>query len=229
MQQYKKDFIEFLVKSGILTFGQFTTKSGRQTPYFINTGNYRLGSQLARLGDFYARALLENLGRSFDNLFGPAYKGIALAVTTAIALSERNRYDVSITYNRKEAKDHGEKGTLIGHQYTGSERVVIIEDVITAGTSIRESMDILAACGNPRVVGVIVSVDRRERGSGALSAIEEIGQEFHIPIFSIVNVEEIITTLHNRPLEGKVYLDDAMKQKMLAYLAEYGPQKNMDL
>lgn len=229
MQQYKQDFIEFLVKSGILTFGQFTTKSGRLTPYFINTGNYRLGSQLARLGDFYACALWENLGRGFDNLFGPAYKGIALAVTAAIALSQRFKHDVSITYNRKEAKDHGEKGTLIGHQYTGGERVVIIEDVITAGTSIRESMDILAASGNPRVVGVIVSVDRRERGSGTLSAIEEISQEFHLPIFPIVSVEEIITALHNHPLEGKIYLDDAMKQKMLAYLAEYGPQKNMDL
>jgi len=223
MQQYKQDFIEFLVRSGILTFGQFTTKSGRLTPYFINTGNYRLGSQLARLGDFYACALWENLGLSFDNLYGPAYKGIPLAVTAAIALSQRFNHDVSITYNRKEAKDHGEGGTLIGHRYTGSERVVIIEDVITAGTSIRESLAILAACGQPRVVGVIISVDRRERGSGNLSAIEELGQEFQLPIYPIVTVDEIITALHNRPIEGQVYLDDAMRQKMLDYLAKYGP------
>jgi len=163
IQPYQAEFIEFLVRCGVLTFGDFVTKSGRQTPYFINTGNYHTGSQLNQLGHFYGQALLNNLGPEFDNLYGPAYKGIPLAVTTAIALQNQYNHDVSVTYNRKEAKDHGEGGSLIGHKYNGSEKVAIVEDVITAGTSVRESMEILAANNNPQVAGVIVSVDRMER------------------------------------------------------------------
>lgn len=222
MQRYKTDFIEFLVRSGALTFGDFTTKSGRQTPYFINTGNYRTGQQLARLGEFYAAALAEQLGNRFDNLYGPAYKGISLAVAASIALAQAHDHDVSVTYNRKEAKDHGEKGALIGHQYTGAERVVIIEDVITAGTSIRESMTILQANNDPVVTAVIVSVDRMERGVGPISAIEEIKKEFYLPVYPIVTVRDIIAHLHNRPLDGQVYLDDQVKQQMETYLTTYG-------
>ena len=155
MQQYQTDFITFLVRSGVLTFGDFTTKSGRKTPYFINTGNYRNGNQLARLGGFYGAALVEHFDESFDNLYGPAYKGIPLAVATSIALSRGCEMNVTVTYNRKEAKDHGEGGSFIGHRYDGSERVVIIEDVITAGTSVRESMALLKANGNPTVTGLI--------------------------------------------------------------------------
>lgn len=222
MQSYKTEFVEFLVRTGALTFGDFVTKSGRKTPYFINTGNYRLASQLEKLGAFYAQALIDNVGNNFDNLYGPAYKGIPLAVAAAIALHRNHSRDVSVTYNRKEAKDHGEKGTLVGHQYAGSERVVIIEDVITAGTSVRESMALLNANNNPDVVAVLVSVDRMERGRGELSAIDETAQQFRLPVFAIVTIKDIIAHLHNRPLDGKVYLDDPTKERIDAYLNRYG-------
>ncbi|MBN1846086.1 MAG: orotate phosphoribosyltransferase [Sedimentisphaerales bacterium] len=222
MEPYKEEFITFLVRCGVLTFGRFQTKSGRTTPYFINTGNYRTGEQLARLGGFYARALVEGFGGGFDNLYGPAYKGIPLAVAAGIALHGEHGRDVSVTYNRKEAKDHGEGGSLIGHRYDGTERVVIIEDVITAGTSVRESLEILRAGGNPKVIGVIVSVDRRERGQSELSAIQEIQQEFGLPVHSIVDVRQIIQYLHQREIDGVVHIDDAMKGRMEGYLAEYG-------
>ena len=222
METYKSNFIEFLVRSGVLTFGEFVTKSGRQTPYFINTGNYRTGAQLGKLGGFYAQALIEHFGKDFQNLYGPAYKGIPLAVTTSIALNAEHGHEVSVTYNRKESKDHGERGSLIGYQYNGTERVVIIEDVITAGTSVRESLEILAANDHPEVIGVLVSVDRRERGKGELSAIQEIKEEFALPVFSIVDVKEIIQHLHQRKIDGKVYIDDTMKTRMEDYLAEYG-------
>ncbi|MBN2377499.1 MAG: orotate phosphoribosyltransferase [Sedimentisphaerales bacterium] len=222
MQNYKTEFIEFLVASGVLTFGDFVTKSGRRTPYFVNTGNYRTGQQLAQLGRFYAAALTEHWQGNFDNLYGPAYKGIPLAVTTAIALQAEQHQNVSVTYNRKEAKDHGERGSLIGHQYQGSERVVIIEDVITAGTSVRETMDILVVSGKPSVIGVLVSVDRMERGRGDLTAIEEVKKEFGFDVFSIVNVREIIAHLHNRPLNNHVHIDDVMKERMEQYLSEFG-------
>ena len=222
MESYKQLFIEFLVRSDVLTFGDFVTKAGRPTPYFVNTGKYRTGTQLAKLGEFYAQALSSRLGGSFDNLYGPAYKGISLAVSTGIALSERHNHDVSVTFNRKEAKDHGEKGILIGHPYSGSENVVIIEDVITAGTSIRESISILSKNGKPRIAAVIVSVDRMERGQGKLSAIEEVKKEFELEVFSIVTVREIIAYLANREIDGKVYIDASGRERMEAYLAEYG-------
>jgi len=222
MHSYQNEFIEFLVQSGVLAFGDFVTKSGRQTPYFVNTGLYRTGAQLSRLGQFYAAALGEYFGNEFDNLYGPAYKGISLAVTTAIALSQNHSHDISVTYNRKESKDHGEKGTLIGHPYDGSERIVIIEDVITAGTSVRETMALLSANHRPDVRGVIVSVDRMERGSGTLTAIEEIKKEFNLDVFSIVNVRQIITHLHNRPIEGKIVIGAVTKRRMEEYLATYG-------
>ncbi len=222
IQQYQADFIEFMIQAGVLTFGDFVTKSGRNTPYFINTGKYRTGEQLTQLGRFYAAALIENLGKNFDNLYGPAYKGIPLAVTAGIALQQSHNHNVSITYNRKEAKDHGEKGTLIGHQYSGSEKVVIIEDVVTAGTSVRESMEILTANHSPKVAAVIVSVDRMERGQGQLTATQEIKNQFGMPVFSITTVREIITYLHNRPVAGRILLDDVRKAQMESYLAAYG-------
>lgn len=224
MQDYKGEFIEFLVGAGVLTFGDFVTKSGRNTPYFVNTGNYRLGSQLGQLGRFYAKALHGVLADGFDNLYGPAYKGIPLSVTASIGLNELYGQDVSVTYNRKEAKDHGEGGSFIGHKYDGSERVVIIEDVITAGTSIRESMALLKNNGDPKVAGVIVSVDRMERGTGELSAVQEVSKQYGLDVWSIVNVREIIAYLHNREINGKVYIDDTGKEKMEAYLAKYGVQ-----
>jgi len=222
LESYKQRFINFLVGAEVLTFGDFVTKSGRQTPYFVNTGRYRSGSQLAQLGQFYAQALTDKLGTRFDNLYGPAYKGISLAVTTGIALSVGHDHDVSISYNRKEFKDHGEKGVLIGHQYEGSEKVVIIEDVITAGTSIRESMSILKKNGDPDVTAVIVSVDRMEKGQSSLSAIQEVREEFGLEVFAIVTVKEVISYLHNRSVQGQVYINDDTKKRMESYLREYG-------
>ncbi len=222
MRQYKAHFIEFLVRCSVLTFGDFTTKSGRKTPYFVNTGNYRTGGQLEQLGRFYAQAIVDQYGGDFDNLYGPAYKGIPLSVTTSIALNSQHGHNVSVTYNRKEVKDHGEGGSLIGHKYNGSEKIVIIEDVITAGTSIRETMEILAANNSPTVGAVIVSVDRMERGSGSLTAIDQIKQDYSFPTFSIVTVNEIIERLHNNPVDGKVLIDDGVKGKMLDYLRQYG-------
>ncbi len=222
MQQFQKDFIEFLVKSNALIFGDFTTKSGRKTPYFINTGRYQTGDQLVRLGWFYASAITEFFGAGFTNLYGPAYKGIPLVVSASMALATAGDHQVTISYNRKEAKDHGEKGVIIGHQYTPRDKVIIVEDVITAGTSIRESMALLQAQGNPDIIGVVVSVDRRERGAGDLSAIQEIKRTCNIPVYPIVTINDIIDHLHNRPVLGKIHIDDTMKQNIEAYLAQYG-------
>lgn len=222
LQQYKADFITFLVRSEVLTFGDFITKSGRKTPYFVNTGRYKKGSQLGELGRYYAKAISDTLGTGFDNLYGPAYKGISLAVITAIALAEAHDHDVTVTYNRKEAKVHGEGGVLIGHQYEGYEIIVIVEDVITAGTSVRESMALLKDKNDPNVLAVVVSVDRMERGSGELSAVAEVKANYGIDAFAIVTIKEVMAFLHNKEVDGKVYIDDDMKANMEAYLAQYG-------
>ncbi|MCI9455887.1 MAG: orotate phosphoribosyltransferase [Oscillospiraceae bacterium] len=220
---YKQEFIQFMVRSGVLTFGDFTAKSGRKTPYFINTGNYKTGAQAARLGEFYAQCLLENIPGHVDALFGPAYKGIPLAVATAVALANRHGRDLNYCFNRKEAKDHGEGGTMVGYKLRDGDKVVIIEDVITAGTAMRETLPLLkTAASNIEVVGVIISVDRTERGRGDKSAIQEMREEFGIPVYPIVTAREIIDALYNVEVDGKVYIDDAVKAKMEAYLAQYG-------
>ena len=220
---YKQEFIQFMVRSGVLTFGDFTAKSGRKTPYFINTGNYKTGAQAARLGEFYAQCLLENIPGHVDALFGPAYKGIPLAVATAVALANRHGRDLNYCFNRKEAKDHGEGGTMVGYKLRDGDKVVIIEDVITAGTAMRETLPLLkTAASNIEVVGVIISVDRTERGRGDKSAIQEMWEEFGIPVYPIVTAREIIDALYNVEVDGKVYIDDAVKAKMEAYLAQYG-------
>ncbi len=219
---YKQEFIKFMVRSGVLTFGDFTAKSGRKTPYFINTGNYKTGAQAARLGEFYAQCLTENIPGKVDALFGPAYKGIPLSVSTAIALANNHGRDVNYCFNRKEAKDHGEGGVMVGYKLQDGDKVVIIEDVITAGTAMRESLPILAAAAKVEVVGVIISVDRTEKGKGEKSAIQEIRDEFGIPVYSIVTAREIIDNLYNVEVDGKVYIDDVMKGKMEAYLEQYG-------
>ena len=220
---YKQEFIQFMVRSGVLTFGDFTAKSGRKTPYFINTGNYKTGAQAARLGEFYAQCLLENIPGHVDALFGPAYKGIPLAVATAVALANRHGRDLNYCFNRKEAKDHGEGGPMVGYKLRDGDKVVIIEDVITAGTAMRETLPLLkTAASNIEVVGVIISVDRTERGRGDKSAIQEMREEFGIPVYPIVTAREIIDALYNVEVDGKVYIDDAVKAKMEAYLAQYG-------
>jgi len=222
MEKYKEEFIGFMVNCGVLTFGDFTTKSGRKTPYFINTGNYRTGGQMARLGAFYAQAIVSSLGSAFDVLFGPAYKGIPLAVAAAIALSQNHGLNPAVCFNRKEAKDHGEGGSLVGHRPRDGERVVIIEDVATAGTSIRETVPILFAAARVTLAGLIVSVDRMEKGNGEKSALAEIRETFRMPAAAIVTLDEIVSHLHNRAIGGKVIVDDAMKGRIDEYRAKYG-------
>ena len=213
MLRYKREFIDFMIEAEVLTFGDFTTKSGRATPYFVQTGKYRTGSQIRRLGEFYADAIEANFG-DFNVLFGPAYKGIPLAVETAGALSARGR-DVGFMFNRKEAKDHGEGGVLVGHVPQASDRVLIIEDVTTAGTSIRETVPVLKAAADVEVMGLIVSVDRMERGTGDKAALAQVGDEFDMATHAIVTVEEIIEHAD---------LSDEMVDKMRSYLAEDGPR-----
>jgi len=222
MDQYKQDFITFMVKSNVLTFGDFTTKSGRKTPFFINTGNYDNGEQMTQLGEFYAQALINVYGRDFDGLFGPAYKGIPLVVTTAIALNNRFGENKTFTFNRKEAKDHGEGGSLVGHQFNHGERVIIVEDVTTAGTSIRESVPLLKGAADVDIKALLVSVDRQERGTTQLSALDQIREDFGILPIPIVTLEEIVEFLYNREIEGRVYIDPETLSRIKDYRAQYG-------
>ncbi len=225
MEQYKKEFIEFMVDCGVLKFGDFTTKSGRKTPFFINTGFYRTGSQLRKLGEYYARAIQEQFGMDFDLLFGPAYKGIPLSVTTAIAISELYDKDVKYCSNRKEVKDHGDQGILLGSPISDNDRVIIIEDVTTAGTSIGETMPIIKAQGNVSVLGLVVSVDRMERGKTSKSALAEIEETYGMKTTAIVTMEEVVEHLHNKPYNGKIVIDDSLKEAIDAYYQIYGVSK----
>lgn len=222
MNNYKQEFIKFMVRSNVLTFGDFTAKSGRKTPYFVNTGNYKTGEQIAKLGEFYADCVKENLGEDYDVLFGPAYKGIPLAVTTASALYNKYQINSNYCFNRKEDKDHGEGGSIVGHKLQDGNKVLIIEDVITAGTAIRECLPILTGAADVEVKGLIISVDRMEKGQGEKSAVQEIKENYGITTYPIVTVREIIETLHNIPVDGKVYIDDETKQRIEAYLEQYG-------
>lgn len=217
---YKNRFIEFMVRSGVLTFGDFITKSGRATPYFINTGNYKSGGQLSRLGRFYAQCLIEN-GADFDALYGPAYKGITLAAAASIALYEDHGRDVKYCFNRKEQKDHGEGGSLVGYKPGKNDRICIIEDVVTAGTSVRESIPILIGCGAVPS-SLIVSVDRCEKGPDGYSALKAVKDAYGIEVYSICSVLDIIEYLYMKPVDGIVYIDQARKKAMEEYLSRYG-------
>jgi orotate phosphoribosyltransferase len=216
MHDYQRRFVDFMVASGVLTFGDFTTKSGRRTPYFVNTGRYRSGTQLATLGRAYADAIERSFPAGFDCLFGPAYKGIPLAVAVAMAFAERGR-DVEFCFNRKEAKDHGEGGVLVGRRLQDGDRVLIVEDVTTAGTSIRETVPILRAAAAVRLAGLVVSVDRQERAteSSSVSALAEVGAEFGMPTAAIVTIDEVVAHLGTR-------LTDADRDRFAAYRAAYG-------
>lgn len=218
---YKEDFIAFMAESGVLTFGDFTTKSGRKTPYFINTGNYKTGAQAAKLGEFYAACIAEHVPGDFDALYGPAYKGIPLAVATSVALYRQHGKDVNYFFNRKEVKDHGEGGSFVGYKPKDGDRIVITEDVITAGTAMRENLPILKAAADVKIKALIVSVDRMEKGQADKTAIQEIEEEYGIKTYPIVTVHEIIDALYNREVNGKVYINDEMKEKMEAYLDKY--------
>ncbi len=199
MQDYQRRFVDFMVEVGVLTFGDFTTKSGRKTPYFVNTGKYRSGSQLATLGRAYADAIERSFPEGFDCLFGPAYKGIPLVVAVAMAFAERGR-EVEFVFNRKEAKDHGEGGLLVGRKLRDGDRVLIVEDVTTAGTSIRETVPILRAAADIRLAGLVVSVDRQERASesSTTTALSEVGAEFDMPTAAIVTIDEVVGHLADR-------------------------------
>lgn len=198
MEAYKREFIEFLEGAGVLKFGDFTAKSGRKIPYFINAGEIKTGNQVSRLGEFYAKAYAEKIGDKRTVLYGPAYKGIPIAVSVACALS-KNGLDVPFFFNRKEEKDHGEGGVFVGYKPTCGEEVVIVEDVITAGTAIRESMSILSKLDSVKVAAVFVMVDRKEKGLTEKSAMAEIGEEFGFPVFSVVDVYDIIEYLEEKP------------------------------
>ncbi|MGL5477755.1 MAG: orotate phosphoribosyltransferase [Clostridium sp.] len=222
MKEYKREFIDFMIECGVLTFGDFVTKSGRKTPFFVNTGNYKKGSELKRLGEFYAKAIKENFKEEYNVLFGPAYKGIPLTVTTTIALSELYDIDVEYCSNRKEIKDHGDKGILLGSNLKDGDKVLIIEDVTTAGTSINETMPILKASGNVNAVGLIISVDRMERGAGEKTALTEIKEKYGFKTSAIVTMEEVIEYLYNKEVNGKVIIDDEIKARIDDYYKEYG-------
>ncbi len=224
MESYKQEFIEFMIDCQVLKFGDFVTKSGRNTPFFVNTGFYRTGGQLRRLGQYYARAIHDQFGLDFDVLFGPAYKGIPLTVAATMAISELYDRDIKYCSNRKEVKDHGDKGILLGSPISDGDRVVIIEDVTTAGTSIQETLPIIKAQGQVEPMGLVVSVDRMERGQGTKSALREIEETYGLKTTAIVTMDEVVEHLYNRPYKGKVIIDDALKQAIDAYYLQYGSE-----
>lgn len=222
MERYKEEFIEFMVECQVLRFGDFVTKSGRRTPFFVNTGFYRTGSQLKRLGEYYAQAIEAKFGTDFEVLFGPAYKGIPLSVAASIALSARCGKEIRYCSNRKEEKDHGDRGVLLGGPIEDGDRVVIIEDVTTAGTSIRETLPVIRNAADAKVLGLVVSVDRCERGTGEKSALEEIRSGFGIETCSIVTMKEVVEHLYGREINGKVIIDDEIRARIDAYYEQYG-------
>ena len=198
MEAYKREFIEFLQSAGVLKFGDFTAKSGRKIPYFVNAGMIKTGGQITKMGEFYARAYLEKMGEKKTVLYGPAYKGISLSISAAVALSKKG-LDLPFFFNRKEVKDHGEGGVFVGYVPQSGEEVVIIEDVITAGTAIRESMEILSHLEGVKVAATFIMVDRKEKGQGEKGAMQEIEEQFGFPVYSIVDVYDIIEYLEEDP------------------------------
>ncbi len=222
MERYKQEFIEFMVESQVLKFGEFTLKSGRKSPFFMNAGAYVTGAQLRRLGEYYARAIHDNYGLDFDVLFGPAYKGIPLSVATAMAISELYGKEIRYCSNRKEVKDHGDTGILLGSKLKDGDRVVIIEDVTTSGKSIEETFPIIKAQADVEVKGLIVSLNRMERGKGEKSALEEVKDLYGFPTAAIVSMKDVVEHLYNRECQGKVVIDDQIKAAIDAYYEQYG-------
>ena len=222
MEAYKSEFIDFMIESDVLKFGDFTLKSGRKSPFFMNAGAYVTGTQLRKLGEYYAKAIHDNYGLDFDILFGPAYKGIPLSVATTMAISELYGKDIKYCSNRKEVKDHGDTGILLGSKIKDGDRVVIIEDVTTSGKSIEETFPIIKAQADVEIKGLIVSLNRCERGKGEKSALQEIQELYGFPANAIVSMEEVVEYLYNRTHDGKIIIDDAMKASIDAYYAQYG-------
>ena len=222
MEQYKQEFIEFMVESQVLKFGDFTLKSGRKSPFFMNAGAYVTGTQLRRLGEYYAKAIHDNFGLDFDVLFGPAYKGIPLSVATSMAISELYGKDVRYYSNRKEVKDHGDTGILLGSKLKDGDRVVMIEDVTTSGKSIEETYPILKSQADVEIKGLIVSLNRMERGKSEKSALEEVKDLYGFPTAAIVNMAEVTEYLYNRECQGQIVINDDIKAAIDAYYAQYG-------
>lgn len=221
---YKHDFIEFMVESDVLKFGDFTLKSGRKSPFFMNAGAYVTGTQLRRLGEYYAHAIHETFGDDFDVVFGPAYKGIPLSVVTAIAYADLYGKEIRYCSNRKEAKDHGaDAGMLLGSDLRDGDRVVIVEDVTTSGKSIDETYPLISGVADIEIVGLMVSLNRMEVGKGGkIAAIDEVSEKYGFPTAAIVNMAEVTEHLHNRPCQGRVVIDDVIKDAIDAYYDEYG-------
>lgn len=222
METYKQQFIEFMVESEVLKFGEFTLKSGRKSPFFMNAGAYVTGTQLRRLGEYYAKAIHDNYGLDFDVLFGPAYKGIPLSVATTMAISELYGKDIRYCANRKEIKDHGDTGILLGSKLKDGDRVVIIEDVTTSGKSIEETFPLIQAQGNVEIKGLMVSLNRMERGKGEKSALQEIQETYGFAANAIVTMAEVVECLYNKECCGKVVIDDTIKAAIDAYYEAYG-------
>lgn len=227
MEAYKQEFIKFMVESDVLKFGDFTLKSGRQSPFFMNAGAYVTGSQLKRLGEYYAQAIHDNFGDDFDVLFGPAYKGIPLAVVTAIAYHELYGKEVKYCCDRKEAKDHGaDKGNLLGYEPQDGDRVVMVEDVTTSGKSIDETYPKVKAAADVEIKGLIVSLNRMEVGKGGVTtAQKEIEAKYGFPVASIVSMAEVVEVLYNHEIDGKVVIDDELKAAIDAYYKKYGARE----
>ena len=223
MEAYKQEFIEFMVESDVLKFGEFTLKSGRKSPFFMNAGAYVTGSQLKRLGEYYAKAIHDKYGDDFDVLFGPAYKGIPISVVTAIAYSELYGKEVRYCSDRKEEKDHGaDKGSFLGSKLQDGDRVVMIEDVTTSGKSMEETVPKVRGAANVEIVGLMVSLNRMEKGKGDKSALDEIKETYGFETNAIVTMEEVVEHLYNRECNGKVVIDDKTKEAIDAYYEIYG-------
>ncbi len=224
MESYKQEFIEFMVESDVLKFGEFTLKSGRKSPFFMNAGAYVTGSQLMRLGEYYAKAIHETYGDDFDVLFGPAYKGIPISVVTAVAYSKLYGKEIRYCSDRKEEKDHGaDKGSFLGSTLKDGDRVVMIEDVTTSGKSMEETVPKVKGAANVEIIGLMVSLNRMEKGlGGEKSALEEIKEKYGFDANAIVSMDEVVECLYNRECQGRVVIDDKMKAAIDAYYEQYG-------
>ena len=224
MEQYKKEFIEFMVESDVLKFGEFTLKSGRKSPFFMNAGAYVTGSQLMKLGEYYAKAIHDNYGDDFDVLFGPAYKGIPISVVTAVAYSKLYGKEIRYCSDRKEEKDHGaDKGSFLGSSLKDGDKVVMIEDVTTSGKSMEETVPKVKGAADVEILGLMVSLNRMEVGlGGEKSALDEIKEKYGFEARAIVTMDEVVEHLHNRECQGKVVIDDTIKAAIDAYYEQYG-------
>ena len=222
MEAYKKEFIEFMLDCGVLRFGEFTLKSGRKSPFFMNAGLYVTGTQLMKLGEYYAKAIHDRYGDDFDVVFGPAYKGIPISVATAIAYAKLYGKEVRYCSNRKEVKDHGDVGILLGSPLKDGDRIVVVEDVTTSGKSMDETLPIVQAAADVKLVGLMVSLNRCERGKGDKGALDEIRENYGLETAAIVSMKEVIEYLNGREVNGQVFIDDEMRAKLDAYYAEYG-------